>query len=770
MGNAASAGADIQAALPDSPSPTPIGAAPPAGGAAAAGGATPTKTPPARAAAGAGTVAAPPPAGCRLYRYLQSGRGGSWELVSSSAVPRFYDTHEDAAARYADGGGDDDSEDEEEEEGGARGRRGLGGGASARKKATASRASARPAAARADWFLEVDAGGGGADDAVDARADDRLQYVADAAARRVTFAAGGALWALRFPSRQAYHAFSRALEDRVFCNTYGVANDDAGRAKALGDFKDVFYDPHGGGAEGGGGADGSGGGGGAEGGGGGFAPMEVDAETGEAPPDVPAPGELSERVLSPGGRTGRAPAADAPIHDVIVGGAERSYVVRGGEFDVMRNAEGGLEDTGLTFSLLPLATPTRAAGGAAGRAPATPGGAAAAARLTPPGKAILANRETRVNMLTPGDAARLLHGDIEYGKVVSEWRFGRDGAEVGQADIATESKSAQLGDSSVFLGLDSNRLCKWDVRDRRGVVQSVGAGGGGGGTPGLGMATRSRRQGGAGGGGDDGDDGEGGGGGGLFGATASTPVVSYQGGKDYARGTNFTCMATSGDGYVVVGARDGRLRLYASTTLTQARTSIPGLGRAITSVDVTYDGRWVLATTDDYLMVVKAAFSDSAAGAGGGGGGDEGGRSGRAGGGRPPAEEQSAFVSRGGGKLALPRLLRLKPEDVLLTGGKPLKGGKFTWVTEQGRQERWVVCSCGNYSVVWNFRRVKASGGASATGVGGLPACLDYHLQRRDAEVVTSAFLPDKYAPASGGRPRDSLVVATKEKVFSVGG
>lgn len=42
----------------------------------------------------------------------------------------------------------------------------------------------------------------------------------------------------------------------------------------------------------------------------------------------------------------------------------------------------------------------------------------------------------------------------------------------------------------------------------------------------------------------------------------------------------------------------------------QAKTSIPGLGKAITSVDVTYDGNWVLATTDDYLMVVKTSFED----------------------------------------------------------------------------------------------------------------------------------------------------------------
>jgi len=126
----------------------------------------------------------------------------------------------------------------------------------------------------------------------------------------------------------------------------------------------------------------------------------------------------------------------------------------------------------------------------------------------------------------------------------------------------------------------------------------------------------------------------------------SSPTVSYAGGKDYARGTNFSCMATSGklqpvvfgdchvgcqsyqvqtsscvtsaqachgaagDGYVVVGSEDGRVRLYSSNTLTMAKTAIPGLGAPITNVDVTYDGKWVLATTDKYVMVVKTTFRD----------------------------------------------------------------------------------------------------------------------------------------------------------------
>lgn len=73
------------------------------------------------------------------------------------------------------------------------------------------------------------------------------------------------------------------------------------------------------------------------------------------------------------------------------------------------------------------------------------------------------------------------------------------------------------------------------------------------------------------------------------------------------------CSARSGcagDGHVVVGSEDGKVRLYSSTTLTTAKTSIPGLGAPVTAVDVSYDAEWVLATTDKYLMVVKTGFQD----------------------------------------------------------------------------------------------------------------------------------------------------------------
>lgn len=43
------------------------------------------------------------------------------------------------------------------------------------------------------------------------------------------------------------------------------------------------------------------------------------------------------------------------------------------------------------------------------------------------------------------------------------------------------------------------------------------------------------------------------------GVVSSSPVVDYVSGKDFARGTNFTCMATSGDGFVAVGSKDGKV-------------------------------------------------------------------------------------------------------------------------------------------------------------------------------------------------------------------
>lgn len=96
--------------------------------------------------------------GIKLYQFIKAGSGGKWELTSLRACPGFYDANEDARGKQP------------------------------------------------DFWLEVDAGD------IDTRADDALSYVADPAARRVTFAANEGLWALKFPSAESYRAFMTELE------------------------------------------------------------------------------------------------------------------------------------------------------------------------------------------------------------------------------------------------------------------------------------------------------------------------------------------------------------------------------------------------------------------------------------------------------------------------------------------------------------------------------------------------------------------------------
>ncbi len=60
----------------------------------------------------------------------------------------------------------------------------------------------------------------------------------------------------------------------------------------------------------------------------------------------------------------------SPIHGVVMGAGEHSYLMRGGQIDVIKNSAGRMKDTGLSFMLTP---PPKAAGwGGAGTPTLTP--------------------------------------------------------------------------------------------------------------------------------------------------------------------------------------------------------------------------------------------------------------------------------------------------------------------------------------------------------------------------------------------------------------
>ncbi|GAB4822475.1 hypothetical protein N2152v2_009521 [Parachlorella kessleri] len=488
------------------------------------------------------------------------------------------------------------------------------------------------------WHLTVEGG----QDTISAEVDEQFSF--EPKENRVTFVSGEDVWALRFPNSKAFDAFLQKFNAALFENTFG---EDRSKAdKIMGD-----------------------------------GPMRFDGlETDESRQHWVEDMDVEDK---PNAKELRTPLRDKvvgkrqSIHGVVMGAGDRSYVVRDNEIDVMRNVMGGVEDTGFSFQVTPAKK--------------------SSLKSFTPSKALLMGHETKMNMISPLASTSLFHTDIETGKVISEWNFQKDGADIPIKDIVSDNKAAQLEERSTFLGLDSNRLARWDLRDPHGVVQEM-----------------------------------------------ASPIVSYVGGKDYARGTKFNCMATSGDGFVVVGSDDGKVRLYSEKTLTQAKTAIPGLGLPITNVDVSYDGKWVLATTKSYLMVVKTTYRDPKTG-----------------------KELCGFTNRMGPNAPAPRLLRLKPQDTALTANAPLEKGHFTWITEKGRQERWIVASCGNYTVLWNFRQVKLAQ-PEVVSYGALTTVTNYHLIPKSEHVVDSVFMHDNYARTPTGAEETSMLVVTKNAIYTV--
>ena len=85
--------------------------------------------------------------------------------------------------------------------------------------------------------------------------------------------------------------------------------------------------------------------------------------------------------------------------------------------------------------------------------------------------------------------------------------------------------------------------------------------------------------------------------------------------------------------------------------------------------------------------------------------------------------------------------------------GAPLEKAHFTWVTEAGRQERWIVATCGTYTVLWNFRSVKVAE-AAVVSYGGLTTVTQYHLVAKSEDVVDSVFMHDQYNRTAAGARR----------------
>jgi len=406
--------------------------------------------------------------------------------------------------------------------------------------------------------------------------DMQLKTLADQ--RRVDFIANG-VWAMKFFSEQDFNAFLVKFQNCTFENTHGYEATDENKLKVYG--KDFL----------------------------GWAKPEVADESMWEDADdsfSKSPGSATPVRASQDLREEFEEAANGGIQSLALGALDNSFLVGENGIQVVKNFATGIHGKGAFVNF--------------------GGGSSSTSKLVDctPKKTLLMKAETSMLLMSPLGENKLhstgLHQfDIETGKVVTEWRFGKDGTEITMKDITNDSKGAQLDPSgSTFLGLDDNRLCRWDMRDRHGIVQD--------------LADSN--------------------------SNMSTPVLNWAQGHQFSRGTNFQCFATTGDGSVVVGSLDGKIRLYSINSMRQAKTAFPGLGSPVTNVDVTFDGKWIVGTTDTYLVVICTVFTDK------------------------DGKTKNGFAGRMGNNIAAPRLLKLNPLDSHLAGvNNKFQKAQFSWVS-----------------------------------------------------------------------------------------
>ncbi|GAA5979440.1 hypothetical protein JCM10908_002924 [Rhodotorula pacifica] len=271
-----------------------------------------------------------------------------------------------------------------------------------------------------------------------------------------------------------------------------------------------------------------------------------------------------------------------------------------------------------------------------------------------PGKVMLHNQDTSMilqNPLAPGSLYRL---DLETGKVVDEYKVSED---FSVQNFLPDSKFAQTTQQQTFIGHSHNGLFRIDPR------------------------------------------------------LAGTKLVDSEF-KQYATKADFSAAATTEGGKLVVGSAKGDLRLFDKLGK-NAKTALPALGDPIIGVDVSADGRWILATCKTYLLLIDTMIPETS--------------------GSKYAGQLGFDRSFPAAEKPTPRRLTLKPEHIAHM--QEVQGGEGVSFTPakfnaglSGEPERAIVTSTGPFIVAWNFRQVK-SGNVH-----------NYTLRRFSEEIVADNF------------------------------
>ncbi|CAG9464965.1 unnamed protein product [Pedinophyceae sp. YPF-701] len=381
--------------------------------------------------------------------------------------------------------------------------------------------------------------------------------------------------------------------------------------------------------------------------------------------------------------------ADGTYSLMEVGAGERSYAVRGGVVDVFKNHHGGVEAADVAINLTPV------------RAGQRGGGVVATPEFHTPSRAMLVQNEQGMLMLTPGAADRpsAMKLDLERETVVGRYGFQQNGVSLGIKEIQHEHKAAGLEGTPTFLALNANgkQISRFDMRAGNTPVQDVAGADG---------------------------------------------FMGWTGGTSYKSNMKFNAVATTGAGELVTGSDDGMIRLYRSKdSMSRAVTAYPGYGHPITAIDVTHDGKMIVATCDSYLILVFTAFRDASGAV---------------------LKAFTKSLNSKGAETFAPRMLKLKPQDAERLGpGEVFRNAKFNWVTESGVKERWIIAHVGKKSVMWSVARAASTKGRRG---GGAILVTDYFIDEKAEDVRDARLMHDNHRNVNGD---DAAVVLTDHFIWT---
>lgn len=151
----------------------------------------------------------------------------------------------------------------------------------------------------------------------------------------------------------------------------------------------------------------------------------------------------------------------------------------------------------------------------------------------------------------PNELSNLYRMDLEVGKVVDEWKAP---GSISFNAFGPQSKLAQTTQEPTLLGLSHHALFVLDPR------------------------------------------------------LSDNKIVESQHQK-YASKVQFSAIAMTEAGCIAVASEKGVIRLFDRVGVC-AKVTLPSLGEVITGLDISVDGRWILATCKTYLLLIDVLISE----------------------------------------------------------------------------------------------------------------------------------------------------------------